>query len=1579
MADPPAGPRRAADGDFRGPPLATADARAAAAAAELRRVRRRPADAPTLATVYVAGVSRDVRQHRMRALLADVTGVDVHSIVDVDRFGATTAVTVVAAAAEGFRSAVGKGRAATVLRLLPTADPWAPALLGAARRRGLSAAAAAAAAAGFCRRRLEAKLAQLPARAAMPPHLRAALHAHIQGMLSSHAGGGPAPASPSGSAAHRSPPPPASEAARMPPAERATGAAATMPSAPTPTGGAPAPGPTTAAPDGPASPARGDAMADATGAAVARPFAPGRGADRLGRRSAAAKAAVPAQAASPSAASPPHRRSWVRRRPPAAASLARGVEAAARLPPLPPPPSPPPPGAARAAAFAASVALPLVAAARKRAAAARSRSPAPRARTTRRQVRLALAVARLGAAPASPARLAGRRTRGAAAAARVAAASPPPTPRAPKRARLRPPPTSPPPALGAATPAEARRPAPPPPSAAIPGHDEPGMAAHASAEARAEAVLNGEFSTALADRNAGVWRPSWRRCLDGRRRETRPAALAAKGMAPSQRRALRLVRAGRLSAAARTLLADEPAPHTAAVWRKATSLFPPATSASASAASVEAEFADLLADAAEFGDGATVPRGGDAGGEHLWALEAGGQDALVGVLELLVSAAAVTRVPAAAAHALAGADLLLLAKPGGVGGDGLPGLRPIGMPETLRKLAASALAATVRKAAAAFLAPAQLGVGVPSACERLVHELDAHLAHHPQHAVVQLDYRNAFNLVSRPAAAAVLRRALPPLAPYLEWVYGGGRAPTVYGWAAGGEGADGDAAPGGGAGDANGGDDGEGADGGDDDGVDGENGGGGGDGGDDDGGDDGGGGRDAATGGAVAPPPPPSSPPPPPPTRLALRAERGAQQGDPLGPLLHAAALWLVLRRLQDRHPGVLVRAFHDDVVAAGTPGELAAVMADAAAAGASVDAELAPTKCTGWSPAGAPAPAGWGGKWAAEGVVQFSVPLGGHAFVAAGVDRLVADQRRLVAAIAALPPEELQSQLLLLRLCAGPRANYWLRCLPLEAAARLAAAVDADAKAALGGMLCDARDSTATRAAVLERAALPPAMGGLGVGGRTRVVPAALLASWVDALRAGQAYSPALRATADGLLAVPRVAADGGPLPPVAVAPAAPPPDCGPWLSHEGRQGASAPPAVRSARSAGAPPRSGGPPPPSTPDRRAPAAAALRQALLSLLAAHAAHCAAPPSGLLWSMARGGPNSAADEAADALAPPPPPSPCPTPSTAPVRPPAPWPTGHTARRRTRHPRGSLSWGGEAPAAQRDLSRPAHAAARARIYAELSGWRRAGMAACQGGGAARWLSALPTSGTAGTAIPGAGMRVAVRLWLGAPPRSVPPAPRCRCGRDADADGRHFLSACPEQSSGHVRLHHHIVHLVVEALRRTPSWGAVEAEAVVERGRGALRPDLRATHASSGAVVWADASVTAPFGPRTTAPTAASPLRAVAAEAREREKVAKYANALPGPPASHTFTPLVWEAYGRIGPATAKWLRGAMRGPALSGVRSTLLTPEAAGGLRGPACVPPPPVGGALELLWLVGVLFVPVAAERVSVAAFKVELT
>jgi len=357
-----------------------------------------------------------------------------------------------------------------------------------------------------------------------------------------------------------------------------------------------------------------------------------------------------------------------------------------------------------------------------------------------------------------------------------------------------------------------------------------------------------------------------------------------------------------------------------------------------------------------------------------------------------------------------------------------------------------ALARTVRAAAAELLAPARLGVGVSIACERLLHEVEAHHALHPELAVGQLDFRNAFNLVSRDAARAMLSRALPLLSAYLTSVYGGEEAPTVYGWApdadAGAEAPPSDV--------------------------------------------------DSDAGDAAEAP----SLPPPPPARLELRAERGTQQGDPLGPLLHAAALQLLLQRLCAAYPDVLLRALQDDVVAVGAPADLHSVMQATAAGGAAIDAELAPAKCVGWSPSGAPAPAGWSGEWATEGITQFSVPLGGHAWVDAAVLRLAAEQGALVGAIAALPPEQLQSQLLLLRQCAGPRANYWLRALPLSAGARLAGAVDADARAVLGRLLFDAGDSAATREAALEPAALPTAMGGLDIGGRSRIAPAAALAS---------------------------------------------------------------------------------------------------------------------------------------------------------------------------------------------------------------------------------------------------------------------------------------------------------------------------------------------------------------------------------------------------------------------------------------------------------------------------------------------------
>jgi len=80
------------------------------------------------------------------------------------------------------------------------------------------------------------------------------------------------------------------------------------------------------------------------------------------------------------------------------------------------------------------------------------------------------------------------------------------------------------------------------------------------------------------------------------------------------------------------------------------------------------------------------------------------------------------------------------------------------------------------------------------------------------------------------------------------------------------------------------------------------------------------------------------------------------------------------------------------------------------------------------------------------------------------------------------------------------------------------------------------------------------------------------------------------------------------------------------------------------------------------------------------------------------------------------------------------------------------------------------------------------------------------------------------------------------------------------------------------VAEALRASPSWTNVRVEAVVASGRGALCPDLRATHAASGVVAWGDASVSAPFTDATVAMAAVAPLRAAAAVAREALKASE-----------------------------------------------------------------------------------------------------
>ncbi|GAB0490080.1 hypothetical protein MMPV_001310 [Pyropia vietnamensis] len=184
--------------------------RAHAAAAELLGAAGGHERRVALETILVSGISRDVRAHRLRHLIADLTGVSISKFLDIDRFGSVAAVTLRAAAAAEFRAALRTAPTSTVLTVVEGADAWSAALLGPRRRAQLGPAAAAAAAADLCRRRLTAKLRQLAGRVGLPPHLRASLAAHVAGELAAHPAAGAATtaaaAAPAGAANTATPP-----------------------------------------------------------------------------------------------------------------------------------------------------------------------------------------------------------------------------------------------------------------------------------------------------------------------------------------------------------------------------------------------------------------------------------------------------------------------------------------------------------------------------------------------------------------------------------------------------------------------------------------------------------------------------------------------------------------------------------------------------------------------------------------------------------------------------------------------------------------------------------------------------------------------------------------------------------------------------------------------------------------------------------------------------------------------------------------------------------------------------------------------------------------------------------------------------------------------------------------------------------------------------------------------------------------------------------------------------------------------------------------------------------------------------
>ena len=123
------------------------------------------------------------------------------------------------------------------------------------------------------------------------------------------------------------------------------------------------------------------------------------------------------------------------------------------------------------------------------------------------------------------------------------------------------------------------------------------------------------------------------------------------------------------------------------------------------------------------------------------------------------------RTPPSIRPAFFGASLIALEKKGG-------GIRPIAVGSTLRRLVAKAASAIMKTKMSALLAPTQLGFGIKGGVDAAIHAARYYLHHlTPHHAVVKLDFRNAFNSVRRDKMLNAVLDLAPELFHFVFSVY----------------------------------------------------------------------------------------------------------------------------------------------------------------------------------------------------------------------------------------------------------------------------------------------------------------------------------------------------------------------------------------------------------------------------------------------------------------------------------------------------------------------------------------------------------------------------------------------------------------------------------------------------------------------------------------------------------------------------------------------------------------------------------------------------------------------------------------
>ena len=148
---------------------------------------------------------------------------------------------------------------------------------------------------------------------------------------------------------------------------------------------------------------------------------------------------------------------------------------------------------------------------------------------------------------------------------------------------------------------------------------------------------------------------------------------------------------------------------------------------------------------------------GDEGPEHMQLLQS---------LANLCSAFAWGRLPPEANAMLASARLIPLGKKDG-------GIRPIAVGETVRRLAGKLLVSRYQSTLSLQFHPSQLGVGFKGGSEVIIHRIRDWLSRAgTDEALLQIDFRNAFNSLSREQMLPAILSRCPLLYRYAVACYG---------------------------------------------------------------------------------------------------------------------------------------------------------------------------------------------------------------------------------------------------------------------------------------------------------------------------------------------------------------------------------------------------------------------------------------------------------------------------------------------------------------------------------------------------------------------------------------------------------------------------------------------------------------------------------------------------------------------------------------------------------------------------------------------------------------------------------------